>query len=298
MSQFLAYHVVVHALEGRAGWTPMSRFASAVAHVNNGHLPYERHNAAGRRRASEGASEGQIESAVREFLLEDLAPGVRLIGNLSNPALVLEGFNEYNASAGVAVRTSVSMPSDEGRAPLVIARREMRVDASDPHLCRVGTLALLAALVSAAERNTKAGVAAPRQTLSGLARELGVAGSAAGEVAMVFELEGAMPVSELARRLGCHPRSLGRKLQREGLTAEALRAAARIVRASDRLGSGDSLTTIAIEEGFSDLSHMTRSFKLSAGMQPSLLRRLVQADSAGRALETQPMETKVGLAFT
>lgn len=74
-------------------------------------------------------------------------------------------------------------------------------------------------------------------------------------------------------------RSLERKLRAEGLTAEALRQAVRMVRATDRLGSDDSLTTIAIEEGFSDLSHMTRSFKTSAGMQPSLLRRLLLADA-------------------
>jgi AraC-like DNA-binding protein len=283
MSQSLAYHVVVHALEGRSGWTPGKRFAAAVAHTIDGHLPYERYNAAGRSSAVEGATEAQVERAVRDFFASDLSPGVRLIGSLSSPARVIEGFNEYNASSGVAVRTNVSMPSTEGRAALVVARREMRVEASDPGPCRIGTLALFEALISNAERNAKTVEPPKLQTLSSLARELGVAGSASGEVALVFESEGAMRVEELARRLGCHPRSLARKLQSEGLTAEAIRSAARIVRASDRLGSEESLTVIALEEGFADLAHMTRSFKLSAGMQPSLLRRLVKADASERS---------------
>lgn len=278
MSQLLAYHVVVHALEGRGGWTPMSRFASAVAHVNNGHLPYERHNAAGLRRAREGATAGQIESAVRDFLASDLAPGVRVIGTLFSAAAVVEGFNEYNASSGIAVRTNVAMQAGEGRPPVVVARREMRVEAADPELCRVGTLALFDAMVLSAGRNARAGERPPGQTLSGLARELGLDGSAACEAAQVFESEGTMPVPELARLLGCHRRSLERKLKSEGLTAEALRSAARIGRACDRLGSEDSLTTIAIGEGFSDLSHMTRSFQTSAGMTPSSLRKILRAD--------------------
>lgn len=282
MNQSLAYHVVVHALEGRSGWTPASRFAAAVAHVNDGHLPYERHHAAGRARAAEGATEGQIESAVREFLLADLTPGARVILGMSTPAVVVEGFNAYHASSGVAVRTNVSMPSGGGRVPTVVARREMRVDAADPHACRLGTLAMFDGLLAAVERNARMAAPPIRPSLSALAETFGARRSAAADAALVFETEGAMPVAELARRLGCHQRSLERRLRAEGLTAEALRQAVRMIRATDRLGSTDSLTTIAIEEGYSDLSHMTRSFKTSAGMQPSLLRRLLLADSLAR----------------
>ena len=281
MNQALAYHVVVHALEGRAGWTPASRFAAAVAHVNDGHLPYARHHAAGRARAIEGATEGQIERAVHEFLLADLTAGVRVIVGLATPAVVVEGFNAYNASAGVAVRTNVSMPGGGDRAP-VVARREMRVDAADPHACRVGTLAMFDGLLAAVERNARIGAPARQPSLSTLADMLGTRGSAAAESSLIFEAEGAMPIAKLARKLGSHQRSLERKLKAEGLTAESLRQAVRMIRATDRLGSADSLTTIAIEEGFSDLSHMTRSFKTSAGLQPSMLRKLLWADSQAR----------------
>lgn len=293
MNQSLAYHVVVHSLEGRGGWTPASRFASAVAHVNNGHLPYARHHAAGRARAIEGSTDGQIERAVREFLLVDVTPGVRVILGLSTPAVVVAGFNAYNASAGIAVRTNVALRASGESGP-VVARREMRVEAEDPHACRVGTLAMFEGLISAVELNARMGIPARRPTLSALADMLGARGSASAEAALIFETEGAMPIAELARRLGCHQRSLERKLRAEGQSADALRQAVRMMRATDRLGSADSLTTIAIEEGFSDLSHMTRSFKTAAGLQPSLLRKLLWADSEALSKSKAAEDSKLG----
>lgn len=278
----LAYHVVVHALEGRAGWTPASRFAATVAHLIDGHLPYERYNTAGLARASAGTTEGQIERAVREFLLTDLSPGVRTTSMLSSPDVVVAAYNAYNASAGIAVRTSVSMPSRDDGPPMVVERRRMVAEADDPALCRTCTLAMFEGLLGCVELNAKL-EKPPKRNLGAVAELLGVQRSAAAEASAIFEIEGFMSVGELARRLGCHQRSLERKLKSEGLTAEALRQAARILRAADRLGSQASLTTIAVEEGFSDLSHMTRSFKLSAGMQPSLLRGLLRADALALA---------------
>lgn len=174
----LAYHVVVHALEGRAGWTPMSRFAATVAHIIDGHLPYQRYNAAGRARAAERVTEGQIESSVREFLLTDLAPGVGTINRLMTPAVVVAGFNAYNASAGIAVRTSVSMPSEGERAPVLVAQRRILVQAADPGPCRAGTLAMFDGLLSFVGRNAKL-TEPPRADLGTIAELLGVRGSAA-----------------------------------------------------------------------------------------------------------------------
>jgi len=283
MRQQLAYHLVVHALEGRAGWTSLSRFASAVTHVINGHLPYERYNVAGRSRASQGATEGQIEAAVVELLGLDLTPGVRLISSLTSQAVMVDAFNEYNESARIAVRTNMRYEQGEKvadrRDQILVARRQMNLDGADPWLCRAGTLAMFGGLLDAVARNHRAG-RAEATSLASLAELLGVRGSAAAEVASIFEKEGSMPVSELARKLGCHQRSLERKLRAEGMTAEALRSAARLLRAADRLASDESLTTIAIEEGFSDLAHMSRSFKMSSGAQPSALRNMLRADVA------------------
>ncbi|MRW93203.1 helix-turn-helix domain-containing protein [Duganella sp. FT80W] len=287
----LAYHVVVHALEGRAGWTPMSRFVATVAHVIDGHLPYLRYNAAGRARAAEGVTEGQIERAVREFLVTDLSVGVKTTSMLSSPEVVVAAYNAYNSSAKIAVRTSVSLPGDGHDARAVVAQRRMLVGAADPGPCREGTLAMFEGLLGLVEKSACLG-APPRRSLGTVAELLGVRNSAAAEASAIFEAEGSMSVGELARRLGCHQRALERKLKAEGVTAETLRQAARMLRAADRLGSGDSLTTIAVEEGYSDLSHMTRSFNTSSGMQPSMLRGLLRADAAAQTSRTQKSESR------
>ena len=103
-------------------------------------------------------------------------------------------------------------------------------------------------LLAAVERNARIGAPARQPSLSAMADMLGARGSAAAASCLAFEAEGVMPIAELARKLGCHQRSLERKLKAEGLTAESLRQAVRMIRATDRLGSSDSLTTIAIEE--------------------------------------------------
>jgi AraC-like DNA-binding protein len=72
--------------------------------------------------------------------------------------------------------------------------------------------------------------------------------------------------------IGCHQRTLERRLREEGLTAETIRMATRLIRATKRLRSSDSLTAIAMEVGFSDQAQMTRAFRFSCGMTPSLLR--------------------------
>lgn len=53
-------------------------------------------------------------------------------------------------------------------------------------------------------------------------------------------------------------------MKKEGTTAEGIRMATRILRAHQRFTGTESLTTIAHDEGFSDLAHMTRSFKARA----------------------------------
>src|SRR5471030_1815490 len=161
MRQQLAYHLVVHALEGRAGWTSLSRFASAVTHVINGHLPYERYNVAGRSRASQGATEGQIETAVVELLGLDLTPCVRLISSLTSQAVMIGAFNEYNESAGIAVRTNMRYEEGVeiagGRSPVLVARREMRLDVADPWPCRAGTLAMFGGMLKTVALNHRMG---------------------------------------------------------------------------------------------------------------------------------------------
>jgi len=113
--------------------------------------------------------------------------------------------------------------------------------------------------------------------LGAVAAMLGLEGSAAAQLASLFEAQGFLPIGEAAKALGCQLRTLERHLKREGATAEGIRMAVRILRAHQRFMGPESLTTIAHEEGFSDLAHMTRSFRASCGMTPTLLRQVLAA---------------------
>jgi AraC-like DNA-binding protein len=273
VSNNLAYHVVVNALEARSDWTPLARFASTVTHVVNGHLPYHRYHAAGRARQQEGTGEGVIERMVRDWLATDLTPAVQIVRSLNQSTKVTRVFNAYNASAGLAVRTTVASlgPHSADDSQSVI-KRDLLAIAEDPAPCRIGTFMMLDSMISTIQHNEREHLAPKILSLVDIACYLGVADSPAGEVALVFEREGNIPVADVARKLGCHQRTLERRLREEGITAESLRMATRLIRATSRLRSTDSLTTIALDEGFSDQAHMSRAFRASCGMSPSLLR--------------------------
>ena len=275
----VAYHLVVNALEGRAGWTPMSRFAAVVAHALDGHLPHHRYRSAGRARKRDGASEGQVERAVEEWLAADLNPAIHFMRSMTALPSAFACYNAYNEAVQLGVRTRAAPQAGAG----IAVRRVMRGAFEDVEPCRMATLAVLNAQMGAIGLNGAAGRAPKPKSLSGVAELLGVAGSAAADAALAFESEGHISVGELAARLGCHPRTLQRRLREEGLTAEGLRLAWRMVAATDRLWSAASLTEIAFEMGFSDLAHMTRAFRSSCGMAPSQLRRLALMDMAGGA---------------
>lgn len=289
MPNSLAYHVVVNALEGRAGWTPMNRFVSAVSHVISGHLPYQRYHAAGRARTAEGAGAGVVERMVNDFLATDVNPGYLLLSSFQREADVLVAFNAYNQSAKLGVQTSLGASGYARRLNSGSRNSSRNADGNgngadetltthgdDPDSCRQGTLAIVETMITTTRRNARLPDGAERRSLTTTAAILGIEGSAAAEVALVFESEGHLPVAGVARKLGCHQRTLERRLREANITAEALRQASRLIRASHRLSSTDSLTMIACDEGFSDLSHMTRAFQSSSGMPPSLIRKLMR----------------------
>ena len=279
MPNSLAYHVVVNALEGKAGWTPMTRFVSAVSHAISGHLPYQRYHAAGRARMAEGAGAGVVERMVNDFLATDINPGYLLLSSFEREANVLIAFNVYNQSTKLGVQTSLGA-SGYARRPSSASRNgadgTLVADGDDPDSCRQGTLAIVETMMATTRRNAQLPNGAEKRSLTTIANILGVEASAAGEVALVFESEGHLPIASVARKLGCHQRTLERRLRESNITAEALRQASRLIRASHRLSSLDSLTMIAFDEGFSDLAHMTRAFQTASGMPPSLIRKLMR----------------------
>jgi AraC-like DNA-binding protein len=253
----LEYHVLVNALEGRAGWTPLARFASAAASVINGNLPYQRYHAAGKTRIQEGSGEGVIERMVNDWMATDLNPAVHLSRHLKLSINGIRAYNAYYSSAKVDVRRNATMVllGHQGY-PRVVAKRDLFVNGTDPEPCRIATLVLMDSLMSVIHRNANRDLSKGPASLSRVARFLGVERSAAAEVSLVFESEGHVAISHVAQRIGCHQRRLERRLRQEGVTADTLRQASRLIRATNRLRSTDSLTTIAVDEGFSDLAHM------------------------------------------
>jgi AraC-like DNA-binding protein len=275
MTSRLAYHVVVHALEARAGWTPVRRFAAAVAHSLNGHLPYTRYLSAGVQGQRRQASESTVQRWVEDWLATDVNPVIQTMGQLMLPANTAWALNAYTRSAQVGVRTTIALP-DAATQRLQVRRELLASNTNDPALCRAGVVSTMETLLAHTLHHAQRGTRADFRPLSGLASLLGVEQLAAAQLAAVFEAQGPLPIPLAARQLGCHQRTLERRLREEGLTAEAVRQTVRLLAAAQALRGPRSLTEIAHHCGFADLSHMSRAFGVACGMAPSLLRQAAQ----------------------
>ena len=283
---------LVLALESGAGWTGESRFASSVESAIRGHLSFDRYFAAGRRATLRGAGDGAIEEATWDWMETSLHPLHGFLLGLDDPRGVLDCLNAYNVrdlgdswegegSSEPRRRRGGEAECDDGPPRWILSSGsgEFRLYAcrvspdgfDDPVGCQRASLASIQFLAEGARRHRESGAAPPR-SLSSIALHLGAERSAAAEAAHVFEREGAMPIEELSKRLGCEKRTLERELQAVGLTAGKLRLASMLVGATSQLHSAATLTQIAADQGFSDLAHMTRAFKASCGMSPSALR--------------------------
>jgi len=282
----LAYHLVVRAMEARAGVTPAQQLVAALQSVVHGHLDYNRYVAAGEHRARQGAGAESVARDLRELFQTDLNPAVRGACGLSSPSAVAFAYNSYNQSAHIAVKTEISLKPGTGAGDHgsgVSTRRTLVQSTVDLALCRTATLLVFDELQSQAVSHRSAQHRPGMKRVADVAAILGVEGSPVAQLAALFETQGFMPIGDAARALGCHQRTLERQLKREGTTAEGIRMATRILRAHQRFTGTENLTTIAHDEGFSDLAHMTRSFRASCGMTPTLLRRVLQAGKAATA---------------
>lgn len=250
MPEPFAYHSVVQALEGQSGWTAERRFASAVLHAIDGHVPHARFVAAGMACLRQGVSNATVACRVHDWVAVDVNPLVVWLGSFHSPDSTRAAFDAYRAACGGA--GGVPVP------PL-------------PRPCLAGIEALADAVAGRSRL-------APLRSVTALAARLQLEGSAAAEVAHVFEREGSMTVAEVASRLGCQRRTLERQLQRMGVSAETIRQACRLLQATVQLGDAGSLTRIAIHAGYADTPHMTRAFRRAAGLPPSVLRRLLHKD--------------------
>jgi len=86
------------------------------------------------------------------------------------------------------------------------------------------------------------------------------------------------PLRELAAEVGMHPASLGRAFRRRyGCSITRYRQRLRALTVARALSDGDRpLTDLALDQGFADLSHMTRIFRREIGLSPGRFRRTMR----------------------
>jgi AraC-like DNA-binding protein len=269
----VAYHLVVRAMEDRAGMDAGTRFALAIRHAVAGHLPHPRYREAAISRRRAGAGSDSVERSIADWMSTDLNPLVRSLGSLRSHANAIWAYNAYNRHASLGVRTSVESAGPEGGAARV-ARRESRVALADPELCAVGTVSALDKVLRIATRNQARGDATAPGILQ-VGRLLGVEASAAFHVAEAMAGRDRVDLDGVARHLGASRRALQRRLAEESTSFEAIRGASRMTAATDALRSDAPLAEVAWRCGFSDLPHMSRAMKAACGMTPGLLRAIL-----------------------
>ena len=286
----VAYHLVVRAMEDRAGIDAGGRFAIAIRHAVTGHMPHPQYREAAIQRRRMGAGHESVERSIVDWISTDLNPLVRSLASLRSPANTVWAYNAYNRHARLGVRTSIEQAGPGGLSARV-ARRESRVPLADPELCAVGSVSALDKVLRLGARaKNRADPSAPG--ILEVGRLLGLEASAAFHVAEALAGGAAASLDAIARRLGATRRSLQRRLTEESTSFEAIRAAGRIVAATDMLRGHAPLAEVAWHCGFSDLPHLSRSIKASCGMTPGLLRAILHG---GAEPEPEPSLTLPGI---
>lgn len=276
-----------------AGVSATQRFAMAVRSAINGHISQEHAYLVAEQRKCREKCPASLSQSVIDWLGTDINPAVQTIRCLTNSGNALFAYKtyrnsdvlsgEFSSSIGRYIDSSVqSAPYHhssaspirlESEAPQNDLVADLVANQAEPALLRLSTFAVLETLMNNVEKSAVADAAITPLRLSDIAIYLGVESSASAEVAVVLECENPLTISDLAKRLGCGKRTLERYLKAEGTTPELLRSSTRITKAMEAFRTDESLTNIALDVGFSDLAHMSRAFKASCGMSPSVVRQ-------------------------
>ncbi|HXI14462.1 MAG TPA: helix-turn-helix transcriptional regulator [Thermoanaerobaculia bacterium] len=84
-------------------------------------------------------------------------------------------------------------------------------------------------------------------------------------------------LASVAREVGVHPVHLARQFRKHyGVSVGERVRFLRVERAKELIAAGMSLPGVALEMGFADQSHFTRTFMKLAGMSPGMYRRKSQ----------------------
>ena len=92
--------------------------------------------------------------------------------------------------------------------------------------------------------------------------------------AIAANLDAKLTLSALARAANVHPAHLARAFRRHfGKTVGDAIRESRVEKAKERIAAGEALSNVAIDCGFSDQSHLTRTFRRLTGMTPTAFQR-------------------------
>ena len=279
-----AYHTLSRTLETFAqGPLPAQQMLStAVGHVLNGFVPTDRFHDAGRLAGAKRYSESAMAKIATDELSVDLNPLLKCLVHATtrhNALLVHRSLNQY---ADLPIRTEVGFDS---RGTLTFKSRTESSSGEDPTACRdthlMGMDIILSSIAGPGPQTIADNKISawggrrlrPPECVSGLAALLGLGSSVASDAALAFEADTAIKVQDIARHLGCHSRTLQREFKASGLTAETLKRACMLSRATALLSTTMTLTDIAHEAGYADHAHMTRAFVASCALPPSILRQ-------------------------
>lgn len=269
----MAYHLMINVMEAPFGGSPQLAFRRAVIAAFDSLRPISRLHAAGLKLARTRPCESLLGRHMQEQIEIDTNPLVRCGMAASSIETAFHMHRLYEASASIAIRTvSEALPSGKAR----IVQRIVPSDMIDPNICRDAHLAALDTICRSIARHSAAGPPEVGLKLSWVAKRLGLERSAAFDAALALEEDPTLKVSELAKRLGWQVRTLERWLNREGLTAMAMKRGAMIIHATSLLPGELSLTEVAHAAGYSDLAHMSRGFMKSCSLTPTQLRASVR----------------------
>ena len=258
------------------------KFSTAVGHVLNGFVPIDRFHRVGQLLGERGYSESALAKATTDELRIDLNPLSQCMVRATSCHNALLVHRSLNQLADLPVRTEVSF---SGRGQLTLESRTASLSGDDPAACRdahlIGMNILLSSIVESGTPKMAVNKMPawggrwlrPPGCVSELAALLGLGSSVASDAALAFEADAAIKVQDIARHLGCHSRTLQREFKASGLTAETLKRACMLSRATALLSTAMTLTDIAHEAGYADHAHMTRAFVASCALPPSILRQ-------------------------
>ena len=280
----VAYHALTRSLEAATHVQLSARgmFAASVGHVLHGFVPTDRHHHAGRLAVATRQSESAMSTIVTDQLCIDLNPFVRCMVHASTRHGALLVHQKLNQLADLAIRTEVGF---DASGLLTVGIRTASPSGEDPAVCRdvhlMGMDIILSGIVElGTQTNADNDIYAGGNTrlkspdrISGLAAFLGLGSSLASDAALVFETDAEINVQDLSQHLGCHSRTLQREFKAYGLTAETIKRACMLTRATALLSTTMTLTSIAHEAGYADHAHMTRAFVRSCAVPPSILRQ-------------------------